>query len=238
MAKLKIVSTGSHGNSFLLICERETLLIELGVSWDNILRSLDYNLDNVVGCLVSHCHKDHSISIPNALKFSLSVYSCKDVQSIYPQVKVLERDFKKRIGGFLIQPIPLYHDVECYGFLIEHKEFGRMLFATDTNTFPYRLKNINHILIEANYKDEYIIDNLCMNEASCSASGNHLEINETIEAIKKNYTQELQNVVLIHLSHTNANSVEFKKDVESAIGMKCVTIGESDVEVELNSCEF
>ena len=56
MAILKILSSGSHGNSYILECDNEQLLIELGISWKDILKGLDYNLTKVRACLVSHQH--------------------------------------------------------------------------------------------------------------------------------------------------------------------------------------
>lgn len=56
MATLKTLSSGSHGNSYILECGNEQLLIELGISWKDILKGLDYNLTKVRACLVSHQH--------------------------------------------------------------------------------------------------------------------------------------------------------------------------------------
>lgn len=113
-----------------------------------------------------------------------------------------------------------------------------MVFATDTYKFPYKLKEINHIVIEANYKEDYIIDNMCNNIVSRSASKNHLEIDNTVKSIKANFSAALQKVILIHLSSNNSNRVLFKQAVESAIGMRRVYVAEKDLLVELSSSEF
>lgn len=55
MAKLKILSSGSIGNAYILECNGERLLLELGVRWQEILKGLNYKLGNVVGALCSHC---------------------------------------------------------------------------------------------------------------------------------------------------------------------------------------
>ena len=54
MATFKTISSGSHGNSYILECGNEQLLIELGISWKEIMKGLDYKLGNVVGALCSH----------------------------------------------------------------------------------------------------------------------------------------------------------------------------------------
>lgn len=57
MAKLHVVSTGSVGNSYFLECKDEILLIELGVNWNEIIKSLNYKegFRKVRGCIASHC---------------------------------------------------------------------------------------------------------------------------------------------------------------------------------------
>lgn len=239
MATLKVLSSGSHGNCYLLQCANETLILELGIKWGDILKGLDYNLGCVCGCLCSHLHSDHSRSIQNALSFGLSVYSCEEVANTYVGVETLNLKERTRMGkGFVVQPIKLFHNVECYGFLIQHEEFGKMVFATDTNSVPYKFKGVQHWMIEANYSEEILIDNACNDVYSRSASENHLEINDTIEVLKRNYSSELQNVVLIHLSSGNSNEKDFKERVQQELGFDRVWVANSGVEIELNKSEF
>lgn len=239
MATLKVLSSGSHGNCYLLQCKDETLILELGIKWGDILKSLNYNLGCVCGCLCSHLHSDHSRSIQNALSFGLSVYSCEEVANTYIGVETLNLKAKTRIGkGFIVQPIKLFHNTECYGFLIQHEEFGKMVFATDTNSVPYKFKGVQHWLLESNYDNNILIDNACNDVYSRSASENHLEINDTIEVLKRNYSSELQNVVLIHLSSGNSNEKDFKERVQQELGFDRVWVANSGVEIELNKSEF
>ena len=57
MAKVKVVGTGSSGNSYILECEDGILLIELGIPWSEIVKSLNYQegFRKVRGCIASHC---------------------------------------------------------------------------------------------------------------------------------------------------------------------------------------
>lgn len=238
MAQLKVLSSGSHGNAYILECDNEYLLIELGVEWKAILKGLGYDLTKVQGCIASHKHKDHSKSIANALKSGLSVYSCKDVQMCHPKVKVLELGKKTRIGGFRVQPIPLEHSVECYGFIIEHDEFGKILFATDCKEFRYKVKNVNHIMIECNWSEDIIIDNMCDNIEMRSRYDNHLELNDCISAIRANHNPFLQNVVLLHLSFANGDENAFLDAVKSSIGINDVFVAKEGLTLELKKEEF
>lgn len=238
MAKLIVIDSGSQGNSYLLQVEKETLIIELGVSWKYILQSLNYDLSSISGALCSHIHNDHSKSIITAFRYGLNVYSCKDVQDVYKDVKVLQNRNKTKIGGFMVQRIDLFHDVECIGFLIEHNSFGRCLFATDTNSIPYRFKNINHYIVEANSDFEQMIDDACDNVYSRSASNNHLEISETIDFLKENFSKDCQSITLIHLSSQNADEEKFKKRVQEELGFSNVNVAKKGLVIELNKEEF
>lgn len=238
MAQLNVLSSGSHGNAYILECDNEQLLIELGIKWKDILKGLDYDLTKVQGCIASHHHSDHLKSIKNALKSGLSVYSCSEVQSIHQKAKVLEMGKKTLIGGFRVQPIPLEHSVQCYGFIIEHKECGKILFATDCKEFKYKVKNLHHILIECNYSEDVLIENMCDNVEMRSHHENHLELNDCVAAIKANYNANLQNVVLIHLSNNNSNEAVFVDTVKSAIGLNNVYVAKEGLNINLDKEEF
>ena len=56
MASLKIIGSSSSGNAYILDCGSEQLILELGVSWKEILKALNFDLSKVVGVCVSHSH--------------------------------------------------------------------------------------------------------------------------------------------------------------------------------------
>lgn len=238
MAKMICLASGSRGNAYILECKGEQLLLELGIKWNDILRGLNYDLSNIAACLVTHAHNDHSKSVSNALKSGLSVYSCQEVSNNYQGVKVLPLGVKTQIGDFKVQPLIVPHNAMCYAYIITHKEFGKLLFCTDCSAFKYKVKDCNHFLIEANYSDDIIIDNMCNNEFSRSASENHLEIGQTIDVLKHNYSPELQNVVLLHLSNGNSNAKEFVQRVKNELCFENVFVADKSVDVELHKSEF
>lgn len=240
MATIKTLSSGSHGNCYILECDNEQLLIELGISWKDVLRGLNFDLSRIVCCLVSHRHGDHlNVSaITNAIKCGLSVFSNADVNSIYPQVKVLKKGVKMRVGGFKVQAIPLVHSVECYGYIIEHEECGKIIFCTDTNQIPYRFKGVQHYLVEANNEFDEMIENLCDNIQSRSHNNDHMELSDTIEFLKENYSSNLQSVTLIHLSQTNIDADKAVQRVKDELGFANVKFAQGGQEIELLKSEF
>jgi phosphoribosyl 1,2-cyclic phosphodiesterase len=238
VSKIRVIGSNSNGNSYILECGNEKLLIELGVDFKQVLRALNYDLTNVHACLVSHKHTDHAKYIPSAKNHGLPVFSCQEVADKHDGVAVLELGKKTKIGGFTVQPIEVPHSCQCYAFLIEHEAMGRLLFCTDCERFGYRIKNLNHICIEANWDEDVLIDNMCDDIEIRSRFEHHMELNNTILALKTNYGVSLQTVCLVHLSSGNADPKKFKKRVVEELGFNNVCVCESGLEVELSNSEF
>ena len=94
-----------------------------------------------------------------------------------------------------------------YGFLITHKEMGRMLYITDCEVIKWRFKDIDHILLGVNYDKDMV-------DWSDPANNNHvfrghLSIETACDFVKANYSDRLQNVIMCHLSSENADSDSF-----------------------------
>lgn len=53
---LKTIASGSSGNCYLLYKGDEILLLDAGVGVEEIKRSINYKISNVVGCIVTHKH--------------------------------------------------------------------------------------------------------------------------------------------------------------------------------------
>lgn len=238
ICKLKVLGSSSHGNCYIIECSEDILILELGVKWGEIMQELNYGegLKRVRGCLTSHRrrHQDHSLSIPNAIKYAVDVYSCADVQTIHPKVKVLSKGVKTQIGGFKVQPVDMFHSVECYGFLIEHQECGRIVFCTDTSKIPYRFKNIQHFIVEANYDADIVLNCLLSNVLNSSQSENHMEIDDTIDFLKNNVNENTNSITLVHLSNGNSNEKEFRERVRNELGFSNVYVADKDMTIDLS----
>lgn len=235
MTWLQVIGSGSKGNAYILKCGNESLIIELGLPWKEIMSHLNYDIGCVVAAICSHEHQDHANkeTIKKAIFYGIDVYSCHDVAKMNKGVKELKKGRKTSIGGFKIQPIPLKHSCECYGFLIEHDEMGKLVFATDCSEFLYRIKNVNYWLIEANYSEDVLIDNACNNKEMRSRHEHHLELNDTIYALKENFSSCTNAIVLLHLSDGNSNAEMFKKRIIEELGFFNIYIAEKDLYLRL-----
>lgn len=98
------------------------------------------------------------------------------------------------------EPCPIY------GFLITHKEMGRMLYITDCELIKWKFKDINHILLGVNY-DKDLVDT--DNPKANHVFRGHLSIDTACDFVKANYSDSLQNVIMCHLSSENADRDSF-----------------------------
>ena len=183
-------------------------------------------------------HGDHSRSIKDALFYGLPVFSCQEVADKYDGVAVLELGKKTKIGNFKVQPISVKHSCECYAYLIEHEDMGKLLFATDCSYFKYIIKNLNHILIEANHDDSTILNNMKKNRYTASQFKNHMNFDNTLRTIKANNNIYLQNIILCHLSNSNSNSNNYIQSIKEEIGISNVFVANNGLEVDLSKEEF
>lgn len=136
-----------------------------------------------------------------------------------------------------MQPFPLEHDCPCYGFLISHPEMGRLVFATDTEYIKPRFKEINHIMVEANYSKEYLDESEENAEKRKHVLYGHMSIEAAAGFCKQNKSLSLRNVILIHLSDRNSSSGEFRRKVEGLVGCP-VWVAEAGMEIKISRLPF
>lgn len=233
MARLQCLNSSSAGNCFILTCGDEKLVLDLGVDWTKTLKALDYNIRDVAGCLVTHCHSDHSKAIPKALKYCLDVYSCQEVCDKFEGVQLLPKGVKTSIGSFKVQPLAIKHNVENYAYIITHEDMGKLVFALDCEEFLYKIRDVNHWVIEANHDFDVMLDHALENMYSASASENHLSIDQCVDALSINACDATTTVILAHLSDANSHATRFRDAIKEALGIEEVYIAQKGLDVEL-----
>lgn len=244
--ELKIIGTGSSGNAYVLENEKEALLIECGVRFSEIKKALDFNVGKVGGCIVSHSHGDHAKSIIDVLKWGADVYASPDTFTscgigINHRTHFLYHSATYSIGGFKVMPFEVKHDVHCLGFLISHEDCGRVLFLTDTYYCEYKFKDLNNIIIEANYSKE-IIDRKFGPDSKMEFLRNrilksHFSLAHCKEMLAANDLTKVNNIVLIHLSDGNSDEKQFKMEVGELTG-KNVSVASNGMTLKFNKTPF
>ena len=207
MIDLTCIGTGSKGNCYLLNCDGQKLLLDCGLSVKRIKIGLNFDLSGIVGCLVTHNHKDHSLSALNV--------ECMGIP-VYKPYECVNQMRSKHFGDILVQSFPVPHDgVPCVGYIITYGVW-KMLYATDFEYIPWHFDGmrINAMLIECNHQDE-ITDDLAENYGHVVRG--HASLNVTRDAVVANTTDALTDVILCHLSEMNAYPAEMVKVIKSAV---------------------
>lgn len=233
--RLRVINSGSAGNGYLLRSKDGfTLLIECGVPFGETLAALDFDTSKVVGCIVSHEHGDHAGYIRDYARHGICIYGHHSLSDKLPRdlaamaFQALEPATTYKIaGGFDITPLAVEHDVVCYAYLVRHREMGTLLFCTDTMMLEHRLPQVNHYMIECDYDDESLAEAIEDGRAPALMKERlmrtHMELQTTIGVLRANDLSETRDIVLIHLSATNADPERMVREVERATGIPTIT---------------
>lgn len=222
---IKVLASGSSGNCYLLETEKETLIIECGIRYRDILKGLNFDLNKVVGCLISHEHGDHSKAINEIMNAGIDVYMSVGTKegidfksSATHRINIVKHGKRYKIGGFDVVPFNVEHDVsEPLGFLLQHKELGRILFATDTYYLRNTFINVDHILIECNYSED-ILEEIPPYRVRVLKS--HMSLETLKETLKTWGLSRTKDITLIHISEGNGEPKRFRKEIEELTGIK------------------
>lgn len=202
---IKVLGASSKGNCYLLEDKDECLILDAGISFKEVKKTINFNVSKIVGVLVTHVHGDHAKYV-------------KDYESVGIKViKPYEDDIETitTLGKFRIQTFALQHDVPCFGFYIKWDD-ERLIYATDTEYIKYKFNDINHIIVECNYSYELLQDNYHKSLKE-RVMISHMELLTCKEFIKVNKSKALRSVTLIHLSDSNSDEALFKREVEQLV---------------------
>lgn len=240
--KLHVLNTGSKGNCYVLRSSTgESLIIDCGVKVKQIKEFFDFDLSQVVGCLITHEHQDHCSGVvefaASGIDFwtnnktadaidNLHRVNCFDIKN--------ERFVPTKIGSFTVHPFWVKHDVPCTGFVIVHPECGNLLFITDSYYCPYTFEGLNNIIIEANYSESIIRKHYGGDKEFLKDRiyNSHMSFETCCNFLLANDLSEVRNIVLIHLSDSNSDEELFLTKTKALTG-KPVTIARCGGVIEM-----
>ena len=249
--QLKCLGSNSSGNCYLLESEEECLVLEAGLPFKDVKIALDFNIDKIVGLLVTHEHGDHFKYVKDFLNAGIPIKASQGTWSTLPydieiSEKVVRPGYWYQLGNFTITPFLTIHDaVEPLGFLIRHPSMGSLLFATDTEYIKQDFSKLylNHILIECNYSQD-IINSKATNENINNGLRDrilqtHMELDTCRDFVRHNATSVLTNIILLHLSDGNSDEVLFKDEIRKVVGSGTkVFVADKGLTVELDYLPF
>lgn len=246
--KLKVLASSSKGNCYILETPTGNLLFEAGIPWKEILKGLNYNISNVVGCLISHEHQDHSKAVYDVLKAGIDVWTSKGTANSlgidrHYRLNIIKSRDQFKIGDFLVLAFDTEHDAkEPLGYLVQYMPTNdKILLLTDSFYCKYKFKDLNYICIECNYIKETLDENIENGYISEAMKPRLLKSHFSLENVKQflvvNDLSKCREIVLLHLSDINADSERMIREIEDLTGIR-PKIADRGLEISLNQFPY
>ena len=244
---LKVINSGSAGNCYILENATTALVIECGVKFSEIKQALDFDLNKVAGVLISHEHGDHCKGVKEVIAAGLDVYAsdgtiaAMGVANSHRVTRLFNKTLKQ-IGEFRVLPFDVKHDCrQPFGFLIYHQDCGNVLFITDSYYVKHTFRNLNNIIIEANYSvdivNKRLTDGNIHGKVRDRVIESHMSLDTCKALLKANNLTAVNNIVLIHLSDGNSDANRFQKEIAELTG-KTVHIASKNLTIPFTKTPF
>ncbi|WP_418991880.1 MBL fold metallo-hydrolase [Alistipes sp.] len=248
--KLHVLTSSSTGNCYVLESEASALVIECGASPDTMLARTGIGAAKFVGALVTHEHGDHAAHVGKYAGRAFDIYASRGTLAAC-RIEKAHRAHALRpmqsvaVGDFIVRAFDVEHDAaEPFGYIIEHRECGKVLFATDTHFIRYNFRSLrlNHILIEANYSHEELDDRIARSAIdpaqAARVRASHLSIGAACDLVRANATAALTTVVLLHLSAANSRAEAFAAQMRKTAPFARVFVADKGLVVGLDKSEI
>jgi len=215
--KLKTIASGSKGNCSIILCENTKIIIDMGISYLTLKKSLEelsLSFSDFSGILITHCHKDHTKGLKTLInKTNLNAYIPEEMyESLqeylpYPRCNFIQDEFN--INDVNIELIHTSHDApSSVGFIIKHNNHS-LVYVTDTGyinrKYLSKMVGKDAYLIESNHDEIMLMDGpypRFLKERVISDRG-HLSNKTTAKYLKEIIGTNTKNIILAHLSEKN-----------------------------------
>lgn len=229
---IKIIASGSTGNSYLVSDGKSRLLIEAGVPLATMQRGCGYTLTTCAGCLISHNHGDHAGHAKAVLNKGVDIFTSAGTIAAVGlsghRVHAVTSREPFIVGTFECMSFDVEHDApEPFGFLLRSTVTReKLLYFTDTPMLRYQFRGVTIMMAECNYDRDTL-----MNAVECGSTpvesvhrlcDSHMGLDALLEILSANDISDLRKIYLIHLSNRHANEKRIKKAVQAATGVEVI----------------
>lgn len=215
--QIEVIASGSKGNSNLLKCGETAIIIDAGISFLTIKRTLEQNQltpRQIDAIFITHTHSDHIKGLKTlAEKTKAKVYiregmleSIKDLVDI-DQIRLIKDTFF--INDIMIELINTSHDApSSVGYIITYQD-KTLVYVTDTGyinrKYLKRMKDKEIYIIESNHDEQMLMDGpypYYLKQRVVGDEG-HLSNKTTAGYLKELVGDHTKYIVLAHLSEKN-----------------------------------
>lgn len=216
------LASSSKGNCILVYSNNTKLLIDIGITLDELerkLQVLNINPTEINGVLNTHEHIDHCKGIGAFMrKYGTPLYChfdgcealAKKLGKINPNLVMCFAEVPFEIGEFKVNAFKLPHDASsCVGFTIEYGE-KRISIATDlghiTPSIVDNFLKSRLVILEANHDETMLLNNpkysYLLKNRILGKNG-HLSNGLSARVVERCALSGVKQIVLAHLSEEN-----------------------------------
>ena len=224
--KIKVLASGSKGNSTYIECGNTKILIDAGISYMQIKKSLEeinINVCDLNIILITHTHSDHIKGLCSLIKKTNAIlYVTEDIYSDLLKNMTIDNYYiiegeKFKYNDLSVELLPVSHDVSCYSFIINYKN-KNLVYVTDTGYLNKRyfdkLKNKDVYIIESNHDETMLMNGpypFILKQRILSDRG-HLSNKATARILTKLIGDNTKYIFLAHISeHNNTKQLAFNE---------------------------
>ncbi|WP_338752379.1 MBL fold metallo-hydrolase [Bacillus sp. FJAT-52991] len=155
MLHFSVLASGSTGNAFYVEADGHSFLVDAGLSgkqMESLFSSIDRDIKNLSGILVTHEHSDHIKGIGVlARKYKLPIYANeKTWQAMDGLIGKVDTEQKfsfemetvQSFNGLSIESFGVSHDAAEPMFYVFHYQGKKLVLITDTGYVSDRMKGI------------------------------------------------------------------------------------------------
>ena len=220
--KFESYASSSSGNAYSVSDGETTILLECGLTYKKLQKSVGFDLSKFSACLVSHCHNDHAKCALDLIRDGMTVYMSEGTAEALETegAELMEDRGQFNVGSFDIVPFATFHDAaEPLGFLIKSRVDGDVLaFATDTVNLRYKFPGLNILAIEANYDKAILERSERMPEkVRHRISNTHMEIDVLCDYLRTLDLSQCREIHLLHLSDATSHEGHFINKVARSV---------------------
>lgn len=227
---LKVVSTGSQANCYILDDNGRRLVLDAGVSVRNILYAVSFDIMSIDAVLVTHEHGDHAKAVPELVDNGVRVIMTRltkqavlgGTDSTIRLAICKDHDIDQMvvIGKWAVKMFDVQHDAaDPAGFLILNSSTNhKILYLTDSSDCRYFFVGLTHIIIECNFCTDIINAKFQSGQTNKKLRdrivNNHMSLEVLLDYLQALDLSCCRKIVLVHLSDVNSDAEMMVREVK------------------------